>query len=151
VKINIRREFELMYRASQLMHRWSMDVFKHLVPVLFIGAEFMIIMAMFACIRLGFSKQIILAILAFAIAVILFCVLMFALVLSSGITKGSAGYVDELVNAATSTKANKRFLISCPPLELRIGSTFTVTQQTFPTILQDVLIGNIINLLVTFK
>jgi len=140
-----------MYRASQLMHRWSMDVFKLLVPILFIGAEFTIIIAIFLCIRVGFSKQIIFAILAFATGVIIFCVLMFALVFSSGITKGSAGYIDALVNAAICTKASKLFLNSCPPLQLRIGSTFTVTQQTFPTIMQDVLIGNITNLLVTFK
>jgi len=48
------------------------------------------------------------------------------------------------------SKEDKCRLPSCKPLKTVIGGTFTVTKRSVLTISQDVILGNVINLLVGY-
>jgi len=140
----------MIYRTAQVLHTWSMEVFQFLVPAYFLGIEFIIIVTLFVSIRVGFSIEFLIAIFAFAIGLITFYGFMSTIHLASNVTELSVGYIVTLLSDKSNTKADKCFLISCRRLKVRIGSTFTVTAETFPTVFQDVIVGYLINLLVTF-
>jgi len=141
----------MMYRARQVMHIWSMQVFQLLVPTMFLGIEGVIVVTLFVAIKVGYSEDFLVAIFALSIGSISLYGFKAVILFSVRVTETSAELIQDILHGPSITKANKLALISCGPLELRVGSTFTITDQTLPTVVQDIIIGNLINLLVTFR
>ena len=133
------------------MHPWAMDVFKYLVPTLMVSVESTIVIALFVAIRAGFSNQYFIALFSMSIGMISLFSVMYMYLFAAKMSEMSAKFIASLGSEAVDLKIDKLVAVSCAPVKIKIGSTFTVSQQTLPTVLKDVIIGNLINLLVTFK
>jgi hypothetical protein len=48
------------------------------------------------------------------------------------------------------SKKDRVFFLSCQPLKSKIGNFFTLTRETFPAIMDKIIISNLINLIVQF-
>jgi len=145
-----RREFELMYRACQVMHIWSMEVFELLVPALLMAVEFVVVVFLFVAIRVGFSNEFAIALFSTLAAMIIFYALASLMLLGTNVTDVTTSTL-KVLETGSLTKLEYTIMASCPSLKVKVGSTFTITKDTLSTIFQGVIIDSLINLLVTFK
>ena len=145
----------LYYRAAQLVHLRGMEVFRHLLPAAVAGAEIFIIFALFTSIRLnthGSTNGSLLALSFLSVGAITFYVFKRCLEFASKVTEASRDFsrIPFLQEGSRFLHEDKVFLASCRPLALKVGDTFIITKESFPTISQDIILTTLINLLITF-
>ena len=141
------------YRSAQHIHYWAMEIVRHMLPVAMVGIETVIIFAFFAAIRLSTSTdEKLLAVVALSAGIISFIVLKRCIEFATKVTNSSRDFsrYPFLNQGPRFGREDKVFLASCKPLMLKVGDTFTINEESFPTISHDILLGTIINLLVTF-
>jgi len=141
------------YRATFLMHAWAMDAFRFLVPGIVLSAEFTAVIAFFITVRTANPNEVYICALALAVGIIDFLALKAAVVLASKVAEVSKDYIGFMLfkNGGKVSTLDRRVWISCRPLLQKVGSTFTITKETFPTMSQDIILGNVITLLLMFR
>ena len=152
INSNEKQKLGLSFRAAQYFHYWAMEVFRFILPASVTGAEVIIIFALFASLRLRETVGPIIIMLTMTLGGICFFVFKKALEFASRVTESSQDFsrTPFLKEGDKLNKYERVFLFSCKPLVLRVGETFVITKETFPTISQDIILGNLINLLLTF-
>ena len=153
------KQVRLNYRAAQVVHNWAMEVFQPFLLLASVaGAEMVTICALFAAIRLnthGSTNEKFMA-LAFLSTRLFICFYIFkqCIEVASKVTDAFRNFsrIPFLIQGSRFRFAyeNKVFLASCKPLVLTVGEICTITKQSFPTISQDIILGSIVNLLLTF-
>jgi len=141
------------YRTAQVFHQWAMEVFEVMViPAYVTGGEYFVIFAMFLLIRINFTEPY-LPVITGSIGVICFVVLKLAIEYAARLADASAefGKPRFSVKGTKLSKYDRAFLRSCRPLLVKVGKTFKISRDTFPTISQDIIMSGLINLLLTFK
>jgi len=121
-----------------------------LIPVCITTAELVDIFGLFATIRFITTDAQDLSIITLIFVLIVFALLKVGLQFASGVTISSERFARTQINGFRFRKEDQLFLKSCKPLAIRIGGTFTVTDETFPTISQYIIMNNVINLLLLF-
>jgi len=146
----MKKTLRLRYREIELLHSWAMDVFKTLVPVFVVGAELFILFSMFLVIRLNLALGFLLSAVGISLGINGFVFLKLALGFAAKVTSSSKAFssTSYLTRKTHFSKEDRRFLISCRPLAFRVGSTFTISRETFPKISQDIILTKLMNLLV---
>jgi len=135
------------------MHSWGLDVFKYLLPGYVVTAELVIIATLFVSIKLinNSGIELILSFVGTGIAITALSCVKAAMDYAWSTTKLSQKLSRIGRIRKNLTKEDKLFLISCRPLKIKVGNTFTITNQTLPTIVQDIVMGSLINLLLAFR
>jgi len=135
------------------MHACAMDAFGVLLPVYVTAAELVVTSSIFSSIKM--TNSTFFAIPLLAVGLICFSILKVALEFASKVTTNSRDFSRTPYPAGGRpimlSQEEKVFLQSCKPLLLRVGDTFTITEETFPTISQDIIMTNVINLLVALQ
>jgi len=146
----MKKTLRLRYREIELLHSWAMDVFKTLLPAFVAGAELFIIFSMFLVIRMNLALGFLFSAVGISLGINCFVFLKLSLQFSAKVTSSSKAFsTTPYVSRKTHfSKEDRRFLASCRPLALRVGSTFTISRETFPTISQDIILIKLMNLLV---
>ena len=147
------RMYQIHYRATQVMHNIAMDVFKVLVPAYITESEFLILAALFLAIRLGVSPGFIFILIDVPIGLACFSCLKFGIEFAATVTElsRSCSWTPFLKYRSNFTKEDRTFLKSCATLKFKVGETFTISRETFPTMSQQIILNNLVNLLVTFR
>ena len=145
----------IYYRAAQLVHSWAMEVFQHLLPASIAGAETVIIFALFSAIRLntyGSTHENLMALVFLSVGTICFFIFKRCIELAAKVMRVSRDFsrIPFLQEGSRFEHRDNVFLVSCRPLVLKVGDTFVITRDTFPTISQDIILTTLINLLITF-
>ena len=143
----------IYYRAAQLNHSLAMEIYQYLLPVSVAGVEMFIIFAFFAAIRLNtYANEKFLALVALSAGALGFFIFKQCIDLATKVTDSSRDFcrIPFLQKGSRFVREDKVFLASCQPLLMRIGHTFTIEKQSFPTISQDIILGTLVNLLITF-
>jgi hypothetical protein len=142
----------MYYRAFQVQHTWAMDFYTFLLPAYITGSELLTVASLFFAIRLNAVLGLHFTVIMFLVGIITFIILKVALEFSAKVGELSVGFSRNpfLPEGRQFTREDKSFLKSCKPLKLRVGSSFSIVKDTFPTISQDIILGNLINLLITF-
>ena len=145
----------LSYRSAQLVHNWTMEVFQELVTATLAGTEFVIIFAFLAAIRLntyGAANDKFIAFVFLSVGAMFFFLFKQSIEFASKVTDTSRDFsrIPFLEEGSHFEHKDEVFLASCKPLVIRVGETFTFTKNSFPTISQDVILGTLVNLLITF-
>ena len=147
-----KRKLGMYFRAAQYFHYWWMEIFRVILPVCVTGAELIIVFTLFASLRLHALVGTFIIMVVMAVGGICFIVFKEALEYASMVTESSRDFsrTPFLKEGDKLSQYERVFLFSCKPLVLRVGETFVITKETFPTISQDIILGNLINLLLTF-
>jgi hypothetical protein len=134
-----------------MVHIWAMEFFQFLLPFYLTGAELLSVAALYCAIRMHVSLGLF-TVLALGTGMTCFLTLKVALEFSAKVGESSREFSQTpfLPEGSLFTKEYRMFLKSCKPLDLRVGDSFPITKDTFPTISQDIILGNLINLLVGF-
>ena len=153
VKTQDTRIYEIYYRATQTMHNRAMNVFGILVPALVTGAQLLILASLFLVIRIGVSSGILFIILDVPLGIMCFICLKTGIEFASNVTELSqnCSWTPFLNHRPDFTKKDRIFLKSCALLKFKVGETFTITKVSFPTMSQQIILGNLVNLLVLFE
>jgi hypothetical protein len=142
----------VLFRAAQLYHSSAMEEYKFVLPAFIAGAEMVIIGTLFIAIRLHAYEEPFFTLSAFGIATACFFIHKKSIEFAAKITEASQDFsrIPFMEKGCQLGHKDRLFLSSCKPLVLRVGSTFTITKDTFPTISNDVIMGTLINCLITF-
>ena len=140
------------FRAAQCMHNLGMEVFEFIIPVCVTGGEVIILFTLFVSIRLNILVEPIIVLTTISIGGICFFVFKKTFDFASRITEACREFSQPpfLQRGNHFEKQDRLFLLSCKPLEIKIGAPIVITKNTFPTISQDVILGNLFNLLLIF-
>ena len=143
------------FRAAHLYHDWGMEVFKPLLPALLFSAEMVIIFGLFLSIRFhthDANEPIFSSLAAVSIGGLTLFILRRAFEVGVNLMETSQDFsrIPFLQKGCSFETKDRLVLASCKPLVLKVGEVFLITKETFPTILQDIILGNLINLLITF-
>lgn len=145
----MKTDLGIYYRAACIMHTWFMEIAKNFTPLFLTATELMIIGALYTAFRLNMGLLLTVALIAFAFSG-LFTV-KFDFTFATKITEMSISFKQiSCLEQGKLNKENQRFLKSCRPIQIKIGNAFTVTRQNFPTIFQDIILANLVNLLVVY-
>ncbi len=150
-----RRKLGLYYRAAQVLHAESMAVFQLILPAFVTGSEFLIISCLFQAVRIRSTSGPLVAANPLLVASIAVVILKTCLELAAKLTEFSQDFsrlpfprMDG--KGGIVSREDMRFLKSCKPLPLRVGGTFTINRETFPTVAHNILINNLVTLLISF-
>jgi len=143
-----RQQLILRYRAACIQHTWTMATFRtNIAGVLTIG-EALTILSLYIIIRMKLRLGLI-GPFAVMLGAIFYFAMKTALQYCAALTARSQEFCKPSSFRSLS-KEDRCRLASCKPLTVVIGSTFTVTKQSFLTISQDIILINVINLLVAY-
>jgi len=141
------------YRAACILHTWSVGISGRLLPAFITATELMIIGTLYISIRLNLdgSTGVWISLILGSVSVGGLMKLKTDFSFTARMTDRSINF-KEMVNLeeARITPEDRRFLNSCIPIRVKVGGIFTITQQSFITIAQDVVLTNLINLLVLY-
>ena len=128
-----------------------MDVYLFLLPAYITAAELVIIVTMFLVIRLNVSAGQFMTVLSLSVGIVTVLCLRFGIDFASKLYDFSRNFsTTPFEDVKRFTKYDRCMLASCRPLQLKVGETFKITRNTFPTISQDIILGSLVNLLLTF-
>jgi len=126
------------------------------LPIFLIAGELFVTFDIFVCVRLllYYSPDVqVFTMFTLGTGAICFGSLKFGLqflALLTNISKNFSRIPYEKEKWTRFNKEDRIFLVSCRPLWFRVNDTFTVTEQTFLTVTNDIILSNVINLLVAF-
>ena len=141
----------MYFRAAQVLHYRAVEITQFLVPLFLAGGELVVILSFFLAIRLSSTEPFItMVMLSIGVAGLVF--IERALDFAAKFTESSRQFsrIPFLRKGCHFRKRDKVFLASISPLVIRVANTFTITKATFPTILQDIILVNLMHLLITF-
>jgi len=130
-----------------------MEVFQIILSSLLTRAEMVSIFALFTSIRFNITLGAFMVAIITFIGTICFIFIKLGIEYASNFTDASRdfGKLPCIVGPNTRLKkVDTIFRRSCRPLVTVVGSTFTITRNTFQSISQDVIFSGLINLLLTF-
>jgi len=142
-----------MYRTQQIQHAIAMRVAGSLLPFLLPATEAVIVIAVFAIIRFYRILHPFICLTAISTTVVSIVALQAALRFANVLISNSKTYKDahKLRNALTQTFLDRKHFLSYRPLEWVIGKSFRIQKDTFPKILQNVILDTVVSLLVYFR
>jgi hypothetical protein len=142
------------YRMLQVHHRTSIEIAGPVLPPMICCAELIIIVAAYSIIMHADNKAVTI-VSAMCVGLVATILLVFALMYAIESIEISQKYI-EVVKHVQSTKvmtpAEVKIFRSLYPLDWKIGyggNGFKLTKESIPTIFQDIIVGNLINLIVT--
>ena len=150
-----RKKYQLrvLYRAHQVYHNFHVYHIQISGPVVISVAEALTIIGLYSTIRLGrFLGPFLLIDL---IIVDVLCILVIQIVMkyackmtdySTVFSKYSTMCTEE--PGGRLTVEEKKFFKSCRPLRWKLSDCFTVTRNSFPNIIDQIIIQSVINLLI---
>jgi len=140
-----------VYRAHQVFHNYIIEEIQIIGPVCLSCVELITIVFIYGTIRLGASVDVDLFLILNVFFVSLVCLVVLEIILQFAhqITQHSELLSKQqyFPDGRGPTKEDERFMKSCRPLKWKIG-VFTVTRNTFPTILNNIVIQSVIDLLI---
>jgi hypothetical protein len=145
----------MCYRTAHVLHAEVMAAFKFVIPVYLVNAELLIISSLFQVIRLlslggplvtGAPLLIALA----TVTVFRSCLEIAVRLTNLSVNFSCLPFSQRNVKEGLVSREERRFFKSCKSLSVRIGGTFTVTRETFPTVAQHILINYLVTLLISF-
>jgi len=140
------------YRTCQVLQSWETEIIQIILPTWVVGAEAIVVFALFLAIRCSISLGSLLTFMLVFMGVICFVTLKVIFKFAGKLTDDSRIFENPLylsLNYGIS-KTELAFWRPCKPLAFVVGSTINVTRNTFPTVSQDIILVGITNLLVTF-
>ena len=146
----------LNYRAAQIFHDWAQGTVHYLLPAGVAVAEVVIISGLFVAIRLNTygtsTEERLLALVFLSVETNCFFVFKQCIEFASKVTDASRDFsrIPFLQKGSRYEHKDREFLASCKPLTFKVGETFTINRESFPTITMDIILGTLVNLLITF-
>jgi len=124
---------------------------RFLVLPFLLATELMIIGALFSAVRLNTSLGITSSLILTSCALMGLITLKLDFDIAINLSEESISFKN-LVNLERprSSAEERRFLKSCRIIEVDVGGMFTITRQSFPSIVQDIILANLINLLLMY-
>jgi hypothetical protein len=150
-----RIKMSLLYRAMQVHHQLAYDAARPVLPSMVMIAESLIIGCAFTLIKAEPTENPVITWGALCVGVIATSVLTLALRLAVKATEVSGKYVEvknhlELDPNKILSKYDRKLFNSYYSLKWKIGYSgigFIITRETIPTVFQDIIIANVINLI----
>ena len=141
----MKRRVQLLYRSHIIIHEVAMELILEIVPVSIAGLYVAIVTSFFLLARINFV-YLQLIFLIIGVKLCIFMKIIYAL--GFKVTEYSSGYLDSFTqNTGIKTKEDQRFFRSCRKLDVGIGKFFKITRNTFPSVMHEIVINAIINLL----
>jgi len=143
------KELHRFYRFCQVYHAAFMDLIGYHLPFTIIGAEILLVTTAFSIIRLyRFLDPLFVGTL---VSIGLFTLIVFNAVFQfAGRLTEASNQFSNVQNVQETTRDEKLSLLSCTPLNVKIH-VLIITKLTFPTIVKDVVINSVVNLLLIFR
>jgi len=140
------------YRKAQVLHNWAMEIHEILLPALLTATEVFTVFAFFTSIRFNFTLGPLMPLVILPVGIICFFLLKVCFECGARLRDASRDIskLPYLVPTTRLMKTETVFLRSCKPITIVVGSTVTVTRNTFLTVSQDIVLMGLINLLLTF-
>ena len=139
-----------MYRSQQIHHSLAMETIKYILPVVIPVAECLLVLTILVVVKLTRTTDPITLIAASLLGLFIVILLKIAIDSAAEITTNSKSLQNLQAYSTRFRKIDRVFFKSCYPLSIRIGGCFSLHPNTFPRIVNDVVISNVINLLVAF-
>jgi len=140
-----------LYRSFQLIHQLATELVSFILPTIIPAAESMVIVTSFATIRSFRNTEFELLFSIILLGVLTLIVLDLAITFAVNVTEVSKEFVKVAQKLAVKNpKYIQLYLNSCQPLLWRIGRTFTLHRDTFPRIVDEIILNILINLLLVF-
>jgi hypothetical protein len=142
-----------LYRGIQLHHQLANNFAGPLLPFIITAAELLIIVCCYSFIKAEPTDNPLLYFVALCIGFLAAAILIIGLRLSARNTKISADLVNVVKQIKIHdiiSKFDRKVFKSMYSLKWNVGfggNGFTITRETIPTIFQDIILANIINLL----
>ena len=145
-------ELRILYRAHQIFHNFNLQLIRIIAPVTVSTAEIINIIAIYTTIRLSRYLGPFLLFNFIVIDVVCLLVVQIAMDFAYRMTEYSTVFsksltIDEFAGYVPSAE-ERSFVKSCRPLHWKLGDYFTVTKNTFPTILDKIIIQTVVYLLI---
>jgi len=138
----------MKYQAALVLHNWLLDIVMIMLPLITLEEVFVVV-TLYTSIRMevkgGFLTLIILGLSANN-----YSALKTICEASVAMTEASAGFsklIKKIGSGSRLGKEDRLMLAACRPIKTVVGSMFTISRETLPTITQDIILGNVINLL----
>jgi len=136
------------YYAVNVLQTCGTITFRSIMTCFIVLAEVLVILSLYITIRMNISGGFLVA-LVVAMGGACYFVLKAVIKFSARLSEVSREFCKP-GGLRNLNKKHKSLIASCKPLSFAIGSTCTVTRQTFPTITQDIILSNLVNMLVSY-
>jgi len=139
------------YRYFQLSQCLANDLVSFILPTILPGAEALMIATAYTIIRLHRKLDVSLVLGLTLLGIISIVIQGISIKLAVRVTEISKTFVDVVRRIEIKyQKHDQLYINSCRPLRWTIGGTLTLKKETFPQIVDVIIINILINLLVTF-
>jgi len=146
--IELRKQIISRYKAALMLYTLAAGIFRNIIAIWLVTAEALIIIGFFITIRMN-TRLGLITVFALVLAGITFFCFKFLTDFATNLMDRSLEFCKPKTPRPLS-KEIKYCLSGCQPLKTPVGGTFTVTKETFPTVSQQVILDNLINLLVAY-
>lgn len=136
-----------IYQFHQIFHHRTHHMLLYFNPFAVSTGSSLIITSTFSLIRFRSDMNVPLSILLGLVAIATFIFLRMGLELGAGITELSSQFRKSLEKTAKAGDGDVRFLRAASTLRLKIGGIFPLTSRTFASIMNDLVITAVVNLL----
>ena len=144
-------KLHLLYRSNQILFSSEARTIAYLLPACIPMAEFVLITAVYSLIRFDNARSPFLSLVLLSVCCMSFIVLKSSLQYPFRVTECSREYSKLGFNYnRKASKLDKLYFECCSPFSWKIGNTFTVSQDTIPRIINDIIVSNVINLLIAY-
>jgi len=140
-----------LYRSFQVIHALMTDLVSFVLPAIIPAAEILVIATCFTVIRLLPSFDLGMLFTVVIVGALTLLILNLAITFAVNVTEASKGFLE--IGRRVDVKSPKYlqlYLDSCQPLTWPIGHTFILNRETFPRIVDGIILNILINLLILF-
>jgi len=124
-----------------------MDIFQSLIVLLIVVAELTIIICLYNVIR---TDYVLLAMFFLVVDGLVLFGLKTAFDFGANLTDTSKNFLKLWSILELPQEDRLMMAVASQPLRVIVGNTFKITRQTFPTVVQNIILDNVVTLLVTY-
>jgi len=138
----------MLFRQHQILHRCYLNLMEFSFSVIYTLATIVVICSIYICIRLPLAVPLLFFIVLFLTTCFSCYILQSILKKCSTYTATSVTFMRNMFGVVgTRTSYNRKWLLSCQPLCIYEFGSVPITRATSITLLNDVIIDYVINLL----
>ncbi len=143
-----RQQLVVRYHAADVMNTQILATTRTLLTGFLVMIQVIIVLSLVLSIRMNINAGFVVPIVLF-VGGVGYTILKLVLEYQGNLTRLSKEF-RQPAGLRGFNKEDKCRLASCRPWRIVIGNTFTITRQTFATISQDIILGNVVNILVAY-
>jgi len=146
----MKNRMKIIFRAHDILHQTSIQLAFELLPFAVQILYIIVISTFFLVLRLHANLGTLISSVLFLIGILVSISLQVIYKLVYNLTSDSSIFPNSFIrsNSMFRTHEDRLFFRSCRKFRLNIGNFFMVARNTFPTVMHEVILSAVINLLV---